>query len=212
LILFLAERGYRMFIRRHPGLSFADLKLKLTATEATPIDLTDVKPIEQILSGPDIRKTSLHKFKVLWPVIALFAVILACAGTYQSIKIARLQTTGLRAPGEVVRLHEEYSSGDSGGQRNYFAVVKFQSEKNVPVEFKDSLGSNPPSYRRGDKVTVLYLADNPKQEAIIDRGFWGNWAIPAIIFLAAAFVTWLLVVMLRAGSFQKTAIHEQPSV
>ena len=55
-------------------------------------------------------------------------------------------------------------------------------------------------------MIVLYLADNPQQEAMIDRGFWGNWAIPAILFLVAAFAILLLVLMLRGGSLQKTEI------
>jgi len=58
-------------------------------------------------------------------------------------------------------------------------------------------------------VIVLYLADNPQREVMIDRGFWGNWAIPAILFLAAAFVIGLLVLMLRGGALQKPGIPAQ---
>jgi Protein of unknown function (DUF3592) len=182
-----------------PGVS-------LKAGKTTSIDLADVKPIEEILAGPDRRQTQFHKFKIAAPVFVLFAVILVGVGIHQSMKLARLESMGLRAQGEVVRLQRE-SSGDDV----YFAVVRFRTEKNKPIEFKDSLGSNPPSHRRGDKVIVLYLADNPQQGAIIDRGVWGNWAIPALLFLAAAFVLWLLVIMLRGGTLRKTTIPE-PSV
>jgi hypothetical protein len=52
-------------------------------------------------------------------------------------------------------------------------------------------------------VSVLYLADGPQRDAIIDRGVIWNWAIPAILVLLAAFVVWLLVVILRSGAIQK---------
>ena len=66
------------------------------------------------------------------------------------------------------------------------------------------MGGNPPGHRPGDKVTVLYLADNPRQEAIVDRGIWGNWAIPGFIFSVAAFLVWLMVFTLRSGTPLKT--------
>ena len=204
IVVILAERGYRTVIRKGPKLSFEQWRAQLKAGKTTSIDLSDVKPIEQILSDPNRRQTQFRQSKIAAFCFVVFAVILIGVGIHQSVKLARLESTGLRAPGEVVRLKDEYS--DNGG-RIYFAVVKFRTEKNVRVEFKDSLGSNPPSYRRGDKVTVLYLADNP-QQAMIDRGFWGNWAIPALLFLAAAFVIGLLVMMLRGGALRKTAVPE----
>jgi len=72
----------------------------------------------------------------------------------------------------------------------------------VTVEFKDNVGSNPPSHRPGDKVTVLYLP-NSRQDAIIDRGVWWNWAIPGIVFLSAAFIVLILIGMLRTSMTRK---------
>jgi len=68
------------------------------------------------------------------------------------------------------------------------------------LEFKDNVGSNPPSHRPGDTVTVLYLPDNPQREAIIDRGIWWNWAIPGIVFLFAAFLVLILIGILRKSN------------
>jgi Protein of unknown function (DUF3592) len=109
--------------------------------------------------------------------------------------IARLEMTGVRAPGEVIRLKEESSSG----HYNYFPVVRFRAANNMTVQFKDEVGSNPRSYRVGDKVTVLYLPDN-LSKAMIDRGVLWNWAIPAIVFLFFGGVVGILVWMLRASS------------
>jgi hypothetical protein len=200
ILAVLAERGYRTL--RRPKLSFDQWRQQLKARKTTSIDLAEVKPIEHILAGPDRRQTQLHKFKLAAPLLVLFAGIFVWLGFHQSIKLARLESTGLRTAGEVVRLQDE----DSDGSRVYHAVVRFRTEKNVPVEFKDSVGSNPPRYRPGDKVAVLYLADNPR-EAMIDRGVF-NWAIPALLFLVAACVIWLLVVMLRGAAPPKTAIPD----
>jgi hypothetical protein len=134
--------------------------------------------------------------KKVVPILAAVAVLLFAIGVFQSVKISRLETAGLRAPGQVVRLNSEHSSG-SGSHYTYYPVVRFRTDRNATVEFKDNVGSNPPSHRTGDKVTVLYLAGDPQRQAIIDRGFLLNWLIPAIIFLAGACVTMICVALRR---------------
>jgi hypothetical protein len=96
-----------------------------------------------------------------------------------------------------VRLKDEYRSGSGGGHYSYYAIIRFTTEKNITSEFKDNVGSNPPSHRPGDKVTVLYLPKNPQLEAIIDRGIWWNRAILGVVFLIAAFVVLILIGMRR---------------
>jgi uncharacterized protein DUF3592 len=208
--VFLADRAYRILGKgRSVPLDQWKQRLKdewdqqLRAKEETSIDLADVKPIEQILADPERQRTDARQLKIAAPFLAVFAVFLVGFGIQESKHIARLDAAGLRAEGEVVRLKREYSSDDSG-RTVYFAIVRFRTDKNERVEFKDRMGSNPPSYRRGDKVSVLYLADNPR-EAVIDRGFWGNWAVPGLLFAAAAFVMWLLVMMLRNAVRQRAA-------
>ena len=73
------------------------------------------------------------------PILIVFAVILLGIGIYQSTFIAHLETTGLRAQGEVVRLKEEYNNG----HYNYFAIVRCRAANNMTVQFKDEFGSNP---------------------------------------------------------------------
>ena len=205
MLVYLAERGYRILIPKGQRLSIEEWK-KQHHMDETTIDLTEVKPIENIVSASAVQQSQqkqLQTYKKVVPFVGVFAVILVAIGIYQSVKITRLEAAGLRAPGEVVRLKDEYSSGSGGGHYSYHAIVRFRTEKNVTLEFKDNVGSNPPSHRPGDKVTVLYLADNPQQEAIIDRGIWWNWAIPGIVFLSAAFVVLILIGILRQSAKQK---------
>jgi hypothetical protein len=198
MLVYLAERGRRILIPKGQRLSIAEWRKQRGLGHAAAIDLANVKPIEDIVSSPDVHETQqrqLQSSRKAAPYIGLFAVILAGVGIFQGMKIAHLEAVGLRAPGEVVRLMEESSSGPS----TYYAIVKYQTDRNESVEFKDNIGSNPPSHRPGDKVTVLYLADDPR-EAVVDRGIGWNWAIPGIMILSAAFLVWLLVATLRSGT------------
>lgn len=204
IVFYLAERGHRTLIPKGQRLSIAEWRNQHGLGETAAIDLADVKPIEKILATSEVQQkqqTQWQNNKKAAPFVGLVAVALLGVGIYQAMDIARLELSGLRAQGEVVRMVAELNSGSSG--YTYHAIVRYRTEKNIKVEFKDSIGSNPPSHRPGDKVTVLYLADNPRGHAIIDRGLWWNWAIPAILFLSAALLAWLLVLVLRSGVIRK---------
>ena len=103
-------------------------------------------------------------------VCGLFGVGIFALGIYLGQNMQQLLTVGQRAPGEVVRMESSHSSDST----TYHAVVGFDIPGGGHREFRDSVGSNPPTHRGGDKVTVLYDPGNPKH-AIIDRGIW-NWA------------------------------------
>jgi len=49
------------------------------------------------------------------------------------------------------------------------------------VAFRDSVGTNPPMYRAGQGVTVLY-APGEEAWAVVDRGLW-NWLPSVILYL-----------------------------
>lgn len=196
MLFYLAERGYRIFVRKGQHLSIGEWKERLAAGHPPAIDMTKVKRIEDITSAPAVQnawQSQWRNAKWLQPVLALLAVVLLVVGIRQSMTIMHLQSAGLRAPGEVVRLREERSSGHD----SYFPVVRFRTANNVRVEFKDSIGSNPPSRRVGDKVTVLYLPDD-LTSAIIDRGVWGNWILPTVLFLFCAIVAGIGIALARA--------------
>jgi len=204
MVVYLAERGRRVFLPKGQRLSIADWKKQHGLDEVSTIDPADIKPIEKIIATPEMRE----KGQVQWrnnkraaPLVGIFAVALLAGGIYQAGDLARLELSGLRAQGEVERLVGESSSR---GSYSYHAIVRYRTEKNIRIEFKDNVGSNPPSYRPGDRVTVLYLPDNPRGKAIIDRGVFWNWAIPGMLFVVAAFLAWLFVVMLGIGMTRKS--------
>ena len=202
MVVNLAERGRRIFIAKGPRPSVAEWRARHGLDAAGAIDPAAVTPIETITGTPEAQRTLQMQVKNnrrTATFVGLCAVALLAIGIFQAQDIARLQSSGLRAQGEVVRLKGEMSSGRDP-RYNYFPIVRYYTDKNVAIEFKDTVGSNPPSYRPGDKVTVIYRADDPRGDAIIDRGPLWNWAIPALLLLGAALLAWLMMWMRRRGA------------
>ncbi|MBK1873621.1 DUF3592 domain-containing protein [Marinobacter sp. 1-3A] len=79
------------------------------------------------------------------------------------------------AQGTVVELIRSRSSDST----SYFPVVQFRAAGGRDIEFQSNSGSNPPSYTRGEQVTVFYEPANP-EGAMID-GFFSLWGAPLII-------------------------------
>ncbi len=86
--------------------------------------------------------------------------------------------------GSVVRLEYERSGSKSGG--SYYPIVRFLLRTGETIEFSSSVGSNPPSYRRGEPVRVLYDPTAP-ESAEIDS-FFSLWFAPILLgFLGSVF-------------------------
>ncbi|MYW65113.1 DUF3592 domain-containing protein [Streptomyces sp. SID8379] len=91
-----------------------------------------------------------------------------------------------RAQGTVVSL--EWSQGGSGsGSRGTsrsgsgptaHPVVAFTPAGGGLTTFRSSTGTNPPAYERGERVEVLYRADDPGDAQI--NGFASMWLLPLI--------------------------------
>lgn len=178
LLLILGERAYRA-LRNDPMPSLGQWRRRLTLDDGAPINLAEVKPAEEITAGAvsgDGPKPNFQNSNAARLLLGAAGVILVIFGVYQGARIVRLEMTGERAAGEVVRLVEEESSSDDGGSV-YYPVVRYHTASGIAVEFKDSIGTNPPAYRGGEHVGVLYSGT----EAIIDRGVL-NAAAPVLLF------------------------------
>jgi hypothetical protein len=67
----------------------------------------------------------------------------------------------------------------------YTTIVEFRDAAGGPVELECPNGTNPPAYREGQQVTVLYDAENPRRAVI--RSFMSLW-YTALTLLAAGVV------------------------
>jgi len=199
MLAYLGERAYKVFIPKGQRVSLQEWKKEHGMDGNATLDLSQVKPIEEVAPASTVTQQTMQKNRrVVVPLLLLFAVLSLGLGMYEGNKIRLLETKGLRAPGTVVRLQSEYNSGSHGGGYTYYPVVDYTTADHVSVEFKDSIGSNPPGHHPGDSVTVLYLADKPQKEAIIDRGLM-NWLVPVIFILLGMIMAWAARATLRAN-------------
>jgi hypothetical protein len=195
MLAYLVEHGRRILIPKAQRPSYAQWRQRRAAEAA--INSAEITPIEQLLTAPETQATlrvQARANRLAAPLVAVFAAVLLVVGVYQARDVARLEASGLRAQGAVVRL--KGGSSGSARQYTYHAIVRFRTDRNEAIEFRDSFGRNPPSYRAGDRVTVLYNADDPRSNVMIDRGPFWNWAIPGLLLLGAALLGWLFVAMI----------------
>ncbi|KPI10207.1 Protein of unknown function DUF3592 [Actinobacteria bacterium OK074] len=96
-------------------------------------------------------------------------------------------TDAERARGTVVDLEWRNSSSSSGYRKgtgsgshepSAYPVVEFTAADGTSTTFRDSTGSNPPAYERGERVEVLYRADSPEDARI--NGFLSLWLLPLV--------------------------------
>jgi hypothetical protein len=111
--------------------------------------------------------------KYAFSVIGL-AMLAGALFWYQSVK--SFVAGASLAQGTVVELSRSQSGSDSP---TYRPVVRFNAPNGQAVEFTSSMGSNPPSYRKGETVEVLYTPSDP-QHAMIN-GFLPLWGGPLIV-------------------------------
>jgi len=136
------------------------------------------QPIEELNALPEFRDRELRQrvqLRRLAPFLLLAGTALLAFGVYTSRTLLSLEASGLRTAGSVTSLSPSRSSD---GGTTYHPLVSYRDSAGRTVVFRDSTGTNPPLYRVGEVVTVLYLPGEPDR-AIIDRGLW-NW-LPAVI-------------------------------
>ena len=77
------------------------------------------------------------------------------------------------AEGTVVELDLVRSSSGSGSSYSYYPIVRFRTAGGEEIRFGSKVGSNPPSYRRGERIGVLYDPQTPELAEI--DGFFSLW-------------------------------------
>ncbi|MCP4411230.1 MAG: DUF3592 domain-containing protein [Gammaproteobacteria bacterium] len=76
----------------------------------------------------------------------------------------------------------DMESSTSDGSTVYYPIVRYRYPvTGEEIQFRHQVGSSHPSWKRGDKVTVLYDPKD-KNNAIIDDG-WFNWFGPGLLIV-----------------------------
>jgi hypothetical protein len=142
-------------------------------TEATKASIAWADPAALQNAVAVQRKAS--RFAI--PILVLAGVGLLFLGAHLYRTTSAFLERAIHVPGVVAQMVTNHSSD---GDNTYAPVVEFEHEGRK-YKFKDSVSSNPPSYRTGQSVVVLCDPARPT-DARIDRGRW-NKAIP--LFVAA---------------------------
>jgi Protein of unknown function (DUF3592) len=83
--------------------------------------------------------------------------------------------------GVVIELNKEISSSKKSRSYIYYPVVKFEPKQGEVIEFESNSGSNPPSYKIGQTVPVLYEQNNPQSAQI--NSFFDLWFLPIFLVM-----------------------------
>ncbi|MBK1722474.1 DUF3592 domain-containing protein [Thiocystis violacea] len=84
-----------------------------------------------------------------------------------------------RTQGVVKELILSHSGAGTKRSSSYRPLVTFETARGERIEMVGKVGSNPPAYRPGERVTVLYLPDAPHNASIDD--FWQQWFLVVLL-------------------------------
>ncbi|MCS7350851.1 MAG: DUF3592 domain-containing protein [Anaerolineae bacterium] len=127
----------------------------------------------------DVILNPFRSLSGLWsgPLLALMGALIAYGGWAWRGHTQAMVGSAVEARGTVVRLVPQQTSE---GNTLFYAEVEFTTGEGEVVRFRDSTGANPPAYRVGDTVRVLYDPRAP-QAAVIDS--WMLW-LPSTALIA----------------------------
>jgi hypothetical protein len=120
-----------------------------------------------------------------------FAVVIS--GIFAILKVRRQLANSAKAVGRVV------SFGKISGQRGYLYCpqVEFQIPTGQTFKFQSEVGSQPPAYKIGQQVQVVYQIGAPNK-AEIDSAM-ALWFVPGCMSLMGVAFLFLGVVMFGFG-------------
>jgi hypothetical protein len=106
-----------------------------------------------------------------WILVVIGVALLGVAG-YLGRDSVDFVARATASPGRVVALRSHSASKGSV----YRPLVRFEADGGEERTFEGKTGSNPPSYRVGEVVTVLWIPGSPEEARI--RSFGDLWAAP----------------------------------
>jgi Protein of unknown function (DUF3592) len=120
-----------------------------------------------LMVSPSPRRNPLPILAVVFTSIGL---LLGSVAGISAAVVAGSVSGDRQADGTVVDL--------SYGGKSYDPVVEFTAPSGATIRFTSGIGSNPPAWRVGEHVGVLYDPGNP-QDATIDQ-YWQIWFFPTL--------------------------------
>ena len=135
---------------------------------------------------------------IVFGIFGVIGVGLLAGASFSFLHARDFVARAIAAQGVVTDLVRSRSSSRNSGSSSYSPVVTFETAQGQRIEFTGSLSTNPPAYRPGEQVRVLYLPDDPYAADI--GGFWNQWFLSILlggmgtVFTAVGVVPLLLLV------------------
>ena len=126
--------------------------------------------------------------------LVIGAVMIGLAGFFVS-RTRRFLRTAVEATGTILELVE--SSGSEGGT-TYSAVVEFQAADGRTIRWEESMASNPPVGRKGDRLLMKYDRANPQRARIAKAT--RMWFLPVLLGSLGALFFGVGVVLTVVGA------------
>jgi hypothetical protein len=134
----------------------------------------------------------MKRVKIIGRFFIVVGVFLLVGGYFSYKHTRHFIANSTIASGKVIDLVLQTKSDSDSPRTNrgtYHPVIRYETESREAIEFVSHTGSNPPSNRRGDRVTVRYDPNDP-YKARVDSfiSLWLSSLIPSglgILFLTA---------------------------
>ena len=118
---------------------------------------------------------------IYWGLIVVGAALLIL-GIKMFNDTQKLLQEGIKTTASVVKLIQKRNSDNDGYL--YTPVFEFVDRKNTTRIFQSDVSSNPPAYKVGQKVKLVY---HPKEEDEINIvSYWGLYRWTVILFSIAS--------------------------
>lgn len=141
-----------------------------------------MEPVIKTINSVD-RAWETVKGGCIWVILNLLWIGLALGAYYYGRTSWQLTREGGTVTGSVVGLKESAATQDSGV--TYTPIISYEVDGR-PYTFTSNVSSDPPAYRVGESVDVLYELHNPSR-ARVDS--WGElWMLPVILGASAVIV------------------------
>lgn len=124
--------------------------------------------------------------------LAVGAAFWAAAG-FSWMRTRRFIEESVPAFGEVVELREHHDEGVT-----YAPVVRFTGPGGRVVEFTESVSSNPPAHRVGERVKILYRPEDPTRARVASTL---NLYLLAMIFAVIGGIVSIVGLLLAVFAF-----------
>jgi hypothetical protein len=136
---------------------------------------------------------------VLMAIVFLIAGLGLTGWGYVTVKNKLDGTSFVKTEGTVLKMREVPSNENSGV--TWAPVIKFKDNAGNEHMMESSVSSDPPAYKIGDKVPLLYPEGKPK-EAFIDS-FMEKWFTPIMLGVAGV-VMFIVSIWMVFSAFRRS--------